>query len=169
MQLVVRILMVSLVALPLKSHVAHAQIEPNAKFPEVSLMTLDGKKKFDMKTLKGKVAIVDFWAQWCEPCLISMPFLQEMAKKYKGKLVVVGINVDEDAKLANDFLKEHPAPNIKMLSDSKNEFAKTAKLSTMPTSFLVDKKGVVRLKHEGFREDDKARIEKEIQKLIKGK
>lgn len=148
---------------------AEAKITKGDKFPQIPLMTLDGKKKFDAKDLKGKVVIVDFWAQWCEPCKISMPFLNEMAKTYKGKLVVVGINVDEDVKLAKAFLKEHPAPNVKFVSDSKNEFVKQAGVNTMPSSFILDKKGVVKVAHEGFREDDKALVKKEIEKLLKEK
>lgn len=164
-----RLFAVIALAVVLISPAAFAKITKDSKFPEIPLKTLDGKKKFDMKDLRGKVVIVDFWAQWCEPCKISMPFLQEMAKKYKGKLVVIGINVDEDPKLATSFLKEHPAPNIKMLADSDNTFVKQAGVSTMPSSFILDKKGVVRVAHEGFREDDKALVENEIKKLLKSK
>ncbi len=170
MKLLARTFLIAASAIAVSTAVtAEAKIKKGDKFPAIPLMTLDGKKKFDMKELKGKVAIVDFWAQWCEPCKISMPFLNEMAKKYKGKLVVVGINVDEDVNLAHSFLKDHPASSVKFLTDAKNEFVKQAGVNTMPSSFILDKKGVVRVAHEGFREDDKALMKKEIEKLLKGK
>lgn len=148
---------------------AEAKIRSGEKFPAITLLDLDGKKKLDAKELRGKVVVVDFWAQWCEPCKISMPFLNDLAKKYKGKVVVIGINVDEDVKLAKAFLKDNPTPNIRILADTKNEFVKRAGINTMPSSFILDKKGVVKVVHEGFREADKELYKKEIEKLLKAK
>lgn len=144
-----------------------AKVEKGQKFPEIALPALEAKKKFDVKSLKGKVVLVDFWASWCEPCKISMPFLNSLAKKYKGKVEVIGINVDEAKKDAEGFLKDHPAPSVKFVSDAKQEFIKKVDVTTMPSSFILDKSGTVVLRHEGFREDDKKDIEAEIKKLLK--
>lgn len=147
----------------------HAKVTKDQKFPNFTLSTLDGKGKLSQSDLKGKVVLVDFWAHWCEPCKISFPVLNKLAKKYKGKLVVVGINVDENPADAKSFLKEHPVKEIKILSDSKNEFVKNIGVTVMPTSFLLDKSGTVKLVHQGFHQGDEKEIEKQIVKLIKEK
>jgi len=164
--IMIAMLMASLFSLSLS---AQAKVTEGQPFPDFKLSTLDGKP-FSRNSLDGKIVLVDFWAQWCEPCKISMPFLNNLAKKYKSKgVVVVGINVDDDISKAKSFLKEHPAPNIQILSDADNKFVKQVNVKTMPSSFMLDRKGVVRMVHQGFREDDKKHIESEIQKLLKVK
>ncbi len=148
---------------------ATAKVAKNDPFPKFQLQFLDTEKSLDLQSLQGKVVLVDFWASWCEPCKISMPFLQKMAKKYEGKVEVVGINVDAEKKDAHGFLKEHPAPNISFLSDAKNEFVKRVGVSAMPSSFILDKKGNVKVVHQGFRAGDESKLESEIKKLLKDK
>ena len=57
---------------------------------------------FNMTVAKG-VVLVDFWARWCQPCLIQAPVLEEVAKKISGKAVIGKINVEYSASLANRF------------------------------------------------------------------
>jgi len=47
--------------------------------------------------------IVDFWAAWCMPCLVMAPIFEELAKKYKGKMVFAKLNVDENPNIANKY------------------------------------------------------------------
>ncbi len=157
----------------LESSAAVAKVSKNDPFPKFELAFLNGEKSqgqtLDLASLQGKIVLVDFWASWCEPCAISMPFLQNMAKKYKGKVEVVGINVDADTKDADGFLKKYPAPNIKFLSDAKSEFVKKVGVSAMPSSFILDKRGTVKVVHQGFRSGDEESLEAEIKKLMKEK
>jgi thiol-disulfide isomerase/thioredoxin len=64
--------------------------------PNFTLEDITGKP-LSLNDVKGKVVIVDFWATWCGPCLMSIPELVDLQEKYKAKgLVIVGISVDDD-------------------------------------------------------------------------
>ena len=59
---------------------------------------------FKKEVLESEVpVIVDFWAQWCRPCLMLAPVLEEVAKDYEGKVKVAKVNVDEEGYLANQY------------------------------------------------------------------
>ena len=59
---------------------------------------------FDQDVLKSDLAvIVDFWAEWCGPCRMIAPILEEMATEYEGKIKVVKVNVDNEGQLAMDY------------------------------------------------------------------
>lgn len=61
-------------------------------------------ENFDEKALKtDKLALVDFWAEWCAPCRMIAPTIEELAKEYAGKVVVGKLNVDENSKTATKF------------------------------------------------------------------
>jgi thiol-disulfide isomerase/thioredoxin len=66
--------------------------------PELTLKDLDGKN-ISLSDYKGKVVLVNFWATWCEPCRVEIPWLIEMQQKYGPKgFVLLGIALDEEGK-----------------------------------------------------------------------
>src|SRR5437016_12101972 len=68
--------------------------------PEVTFKDLDGKDA-TLAQYKGKVVLVNFWATWCDPCYIEIPWLIEMQQKYEAKgFTVLGISMDEEGKSA---------------------------------------------------------------------
>jgi thiol-disulfide isomerase/thioredoxin len=150
------------------SATAQAKLKKGDAFPLSSLPALQGKGAIDLSKYKGKVVIVDFWASWCEPCKIELPYLNNLAKKYKGKdVVIVGVNLDEKPSDALGFLKAHPVQLPLAYDGAKKVLAEKAEIEVMPTSFIIDKKGMIAERHQAFREGDSEKIEKEVAELLK--
>ncbi len=100
---------------------------------------------------KGKVVLVDFWASWCGPCKESFPALGRLHEKYKDKgLVIVAIGVDETPAKFEEFLKKQK-PAFAIVHDREHKVVPVFKPATMPTSYLIDRKGAVRVVHTGFK------------------
>lgn len=119
-----------------------------------------------LKSLKGKVVLVDFWASWCSPCLSSFPWMDELQKRHAGQgLVVVAVNLDQERALAESFLRK-TAPQFRIEFDTQGTLAKQFDVKAMPTSFLVDRKGRIRVRHQGFREAQRAERETQIRQLL---
>ena len=116
----------------------------------------------------GHVVYLDFWASWCTPCRRSFPWMNEMQKKYGDKnFRVVSVNVDSDPKLAQEFLAKIPA-DFSVLYDPNGNLASEMKLKGMPSSFIINAKGIVVSAHVGFNDKKKVRYEQEINHLLQG-
>ncbi len=101
----------------------------------------------------GKVVLVDFWASWCGPCKQSFPALNKLQSKYGSKgLVVIGIGVDDEAAKYKAFADNMKA-SFPVVHDSGHQAAAFFNPPSMPSSYLVDRKGVIRYVHTGFRGD----------------
>jgi thiol-disulfide isomerase/thioredoxin len=152
----------------LMSATAEAKLKKGDQFPTPVLPALNGKGSIDLAKYKGKVVIVDFWASWCEPCKIELPYLNGLNKKYKGKnVVIIGVNLDEKQGDAVAFLKDHPVQLPLAYDGAKKVLAEKAEIEVMPTSFIIDKNGVIAERHQAFREGDGAKIEQEVAALLK--
>lgn len=120
-----------------------------------------------LQDLKGQVVYVDFWASWCGPCRKSFPWLNQMQQKHGAQgFKVIAINVDSDRELAKHFLKENRA-DFTIGYDAEGQLASAFKVQGMPSSFLIDRNGVIRHAHIGFREKEIALMEEQIQSLIR--
>jgi thiol-disulfide isomerase/thioredoxin len=127
--------------------------------PEVTFKDLDGKDA-TLAHYKGKVVLVNFWATWCDPCYIEIPWLIEMQQKYEAKgFTVLGISMDEEGKSAVDpFLaKERFNVNGQKLPMNypivigNDEVAdKFGGLLGYPTSFLISRDGKIVKKVQGL-------------------
>jgi peroxiredoxin len=133
--------------------------------PSFDLPAQSGGARASLGDTQGKVVLVDFWATWCGPCKASFPKYQALAKKFDGKVVVIGISEDDEADGIKGFAQETGA-TFPLAWDSGKSVASSYKPESMPTSFIVDKNGLVRFVHSGFREGDEKEIESQVASLL---
>ncbi|WP_394848242.1 TlpA family protein disulfide reductase [Pendulispora brunnea] len=144
---------------------AHSLV--GAPGPDFAVESVNGQGKISFKGLEGKVVLVDFWATWCEPCKKSFPKLQGLHTKYKsnGFEIVAVSEDDEKSKDIQDFGTTYGAKFAIGWDDGKN-IAKKWEPKSMPSSFVVDRKGVVRFVHLGYHDGEEDELEKEIKSLL---
>jgi peroxiredoxin len=133
--------------------------------PDIALKDLNGKA-VDPASLAGKVVVVDFWATWCAPCRESMPELEKLYKKYAAKgVAVVGVSVDKEPGAIKPFIEKLNV-TFPIVHDAGHGVADKFAPPRMPSSYIVDRKGVVRYVHGGYHAGDAAVVEKELQELL---
>jgi cytochrome c biogenesis protein CcmG/thiol:disulfide interchange protein DsbE len=130
----------------------------------------DGSKS--LAEAKGKVVIVDFWATYCEPCKKSFPKYQELVEEFGGELAVIAVSMDnkDDVEVAalKAFAEEHKG-KFAILWDKDHKLGKDYPIPTMPTSYVIDKSGVIRHQHIGFKDGEQEEIRAEVKALIEAK
>ncbi len=142
------------------SPLAHA----GAPVPDFSLPTDDAQ--FTLSEHRGKVVYVDFWASWCPPCRQSFPWMEAMQAKYADQgLVIVAVNLDKDLDKVAAFLNDNGSP-LTIAYDPEGNLAERFGVQAMPTSFIIDREGLMQANHQGFRERDKAALEQQIRALL---
>lgn len=146
------------------SFTAAAQVKVGDAFPDLAAFKLEGQLPADYT---NKIVIVDFWASWCRPCKTSFPALNELHTKYAAKdVVIIAINVDEERADMEAFLKKIPA-QFAVVRDATQKLVAAVGVSTMPSSFVLDRTGKVRFAHSGYHGDDtKQTYIKEIELLL---
>lgn len=116
---------------------------------------------------KTTPVIVDFWATWCGPCRKEMPLLEQIHRKYAPLgLVMVGINVEEDGRLFDTFLKDVPV-SFPILLDPKNGVSKLYDVAAMPSTVIIDRKGNIRYVHQGYQPGDENAYQDMVRTLIR--
>ncbi len=141
-------------------------LEIGDKAPTFAVQSLSGTETVSLKAYRGKVVYLDFWASWCPPCLKSLPLLEELRKEFPaGEVQFLAINLDTELEKARRFLGKHPI-GYPSATDPEGRLPETFEVKTMPTSFLIDRDGVVRYIHRGFRESDIQEIRKQIRKFV---
>ncbi|MFQ5709620.1 MAG: TlpA family protein disulfide reductase [bacterium] len=127
--------------------------------------------KIKLSDFKGKVVVLDFWASWCKPCQKELPFLVDLCNQRKGKdFVVIAVNLDEQASNMKKFLsKLHVKVPFPIIVDRQGLIPPLYQVKAMPTTLLIDKQGVIRYRHRGFKESHKATLAAELNKLLQQK
>ena len=120
----------------------------------------------DAASLQGRVVYLDFWASWCGPCKQSFPWMQAMTAAYAGQgLTVIAVNLDAERADADRFLDQFK-PTFDVRFDPKGEFAEFYRIEGMPSSVLIDRHGVKRFTHIGFRPADGPLYEAQLRELL---
>ncbi|MCP4443604.1 MAG: TlpA family protein disulfide reductase [Aureispira sp.] len=108
---------------------------------DITVTTLDGKT-LQLSKLKGKVVLLSFWFMACKPCITEIPSLTELQSKYGEKdFVLLAISTDQEDRLRS--FVEGKALKYSVIADGKTH-ADRYDVSTFPSNFLIDKKGIIR-------------------------
>lgn len=116
--------------------------------PDFSLPTLTGET-FTLSEQRGQPVVINFWATWCPPCRAEIPFFQAAASTYNGQVKIVGIDDGEPAPMVASFANElgmtYPVP-----LDEDSSVSKTYRVNSLPTTYFIDKEGVITNIHIGI-------------------
>lgn len=119
-------------------------LEVGKAAPNFALEALDGGV-VTLSDFRGqKFVIVNFWASWCSPCKVEMPDLEEVYQTHRNALVVLGVNLQEPVDDIKAFLEEEIQVSYPILLDAEGKVAEGYNKFTQPTSFLIDKAGIIR-------------------------
>lgn len=116
--------------------------------PEFSLVNLKGET-VNLKDLRGKVVVLDFWATWCGPCRMTMPLLADFVEEKPEQVEFFSVNVwEQDTTLVRPFLAEYGYKFQVLFGGMElpDEYGVTG----IPTLFVIDKEGVIRYKQIGY-------------------
>ena len=105
---------------------------------EIAGKTTDGKD-FNLKNLKGKVVLVDFWATWCGPCLAEIPNMVTAHKKYHGKgFEIIGLSLDRDEEKLSKFMEVRKLPWTSINIEDSRKWATKYEVRAIPHAVLVE-------------------------------
>ena len=109
----------------------------------LALLELDGRA-LDTSAMKGRVAVLDFWATWCMPCRAEMPGMETLWQNYKEQgLVIAAVSVDEGSRGRIETFSKLFDLSFPILLDPESKVSDLYKVSNMPTSFLIDRNGKI--------------------------
>lgn len=132
--------------------------------PDFALIDAAGKT-VRLSDFKGKVVLLDFWATWCGPCKIEIPWFMEFQRKYKDKgFSVVGVSMDEGGwEVVRPFLDQLKV-NYPVLLGTDETAGNFGGVEVLPTTFIIDKNGRIVATHQGLTGKDE--FEKAIESLL---
>ncbi len=132
--------------------------------PNFALKDADGKT-VQLTDFKGKVVMLDFWATWCGPCKIMIPWFVELQRQYKDQgFSVIGVSMDEAGwQIVRPFVEEMKM-NYPVLLGTDEVGAAFGGVEVLPTTFIIDRQGRIVDTHFGLTSKDE--IENAIKALL---
>ncbi|WP_026889840.1 TlpA family protein disulfide reductase [Clostridium beijerinckii] len=127
------------------------EVTPNnikTKAIDFNLKDLNGNE-LSLSDLKGKKVFLNFWATWCPPCKAEMPEIERLYQETKDSdLVIISIEIGEPLNTVKSFIDSNKY-NFKVLIDSDQSVATKYNITSIPTSYFIDKDGNIVSKHVG--------------------
>jgi thiol-disulfide isomerase/thioredoxin len=144
---------------------ASAIVRKGDPAPSLKVISTTGQK-ITLDNYKGYVLVVDFFTTWCVPCRESIPHLVNLNRRYGGQgLQILGMSADDDGeKVVKAFIadKKINYPVAIVGEDLTTDYG----IRSIPTMFVINKKGVIAEKYQGFNDDMKLSMETLIKKLL---
>lgn len=114
--------------------------KPGKMSPDFSAQDIDGKLH-SLAEFRGKYVYIDVWATWCRPCMMEVPYLRELEKKFEGReIVFVGLSVDDDKSKWEEKVRSGEMPGIQLYL-GESDFSTVYGIRSIPRFILLDKEG----------------------------
>ena len=129
--------------------------------------TLKDMNGIDVKleSFKGKVILLNFWATWCGPCRVEIPYLIELQRQYSNDLVILGVSVDDPAEKLKPYATEMKINYPLLVGNGRQDFQDAyGPFWGIPVTVFVSRDGRIHKKHSGIA--SKEQIEHEIASLL---
>jgi thiol-disulfide isomerase/thioredoxin len=140
---------------------------PPQPAPQVGFTDTDGKP-MTLADFKGKPVVVNFWATWCQPCIKEMPSLDRLQAALDGRLAVAAVSEDRGgAKRVGPFVAEMALTKLNIYLDPKGDVGHAFNVRGLPTSIVIDAKGMVVGQVEGGAEWDSAKMMDVLEPFLK--
>ena len=134
--------------------------------PDFSGINIHDDKEVHLADYRGKVVLVDFWASWCPPCLLSLPAYEKMRNEIGSlEFEIIAINVDEDTADGIEFLRDHPV-TYPVLADPEGVIGIPYRVRSLPIAYLLDRSGHITQIYRNFKPGDEVVIKKAIEALL---
>ena len=134
--------------------------------PDFTLKSLDGGN-LRLAEYRGQVVLINFWASWCGPCRQEMPLLDRLHHRYEDTgFAVLGINVEGDSDSAQEIVDKTKV-TFPILIDDGQKVSELYSLEAMPSTVVVDRDGVIRYVHLGYKPGDEAKYVEVVKALIR--
>jgi len=133
--------------------------------PDFALKDANGAT-VKLSDYKGKVVLLDFWATWCGPCKIEIPWFIDFEQTYKDRgFAVIGVSMDDDGwEVVKPYIQQRKI-NYRILVGNEEVGARYGGVDSLPTTFLIDRTGRIATIHVGL-ETSKQGFQNEIAKLL---
>jgi len=138
-------------------------LQPGKPALDFQFQTPEGQST-SLSNLKGKPVLLNFWATWCGPCRMEMPYLQQIYDEWQAnELVLLTINIGESPSQVAEFMQGQGL-SFPVLLDTKGEAVEKYGIRGIPTTFFIDRDGIIQeIKVGAFQ--SKAEIESSLSKL----
>lgn len=141
-------------------------VAPKEEAPDFTLETLNGPN-LRLEEYRGQVVLLNFWASWCGPCRQEMPILDRIHQRYEDTgFAVLGVNVEGEKAPAQKIVDKTNV-TFPVLIDAKQKVSEVYNLEAMPTTVVIDRDGVVRYIHRGYKPGDEAKYVDVVKQLIR--
>lgn len=154
------------------AHAGDSQAAVGHRAPDFTLRDSHGRSVRLSRVLGEQAVLLNFWATWCPPCREEMPLMEKAYRAYKPKgLEILAVSIDAGGEPAvaakvQAFMTElrltYPA-----LLDVEGEVVRVYRLRGLPTTFLIDRAGIVRALEIGFRDWTSPESRRKLEELLK--